>query len=54
MKKGLFKDLGLTRDPVDYFLSVKSYSCVKISNNSEDNTKMIMQGLSLPDPISSL
>ena len=54
MKKGFFKDLGLTRDPVDYFLSVKAYSCVQLSDNSEDNTKMIMQGLSLPDPISSL
>jgi hypothetical protein len=49
MEKGLFDDMGLTRDPVDYFLSVKAYSRVHLSNHVEDNTKTIMQGLSLPD-----
>jgi len=54
MEKGLFDDMGLTRDPVDYFLSVKAYSRVHLSNNVEDNTKTIMQGLSLPDSSPSL
>jgi hypothetical protein len=49
MEKGLFDDMGLTRDPVDYFLSVKAYGRVHLSNHVEDNTKMSMQGLSLPD-----
>jgi Fungal protein kinase len=54
MKKGLFDDMDLTRVPVDYFLSVKAYSHVQLSNTFEDNTKTIMQGLSLPDSSSSL
>jgi len=54
MEKGLFDDMGLTRDPVDYFLSVKAYGCVHLSNNVEDNTKTIMQGLSLPDSCPSV
>jgi hypothetical protein len=54
MKKGLYDDMDLTRDPVDYFLSVKAYSHVQLSNTFEDKTKMIMQGLSLPDSSSSL
>jgi hypothetical protein len=48
MENGFFDDMRLTRNPVDYFLSVKAYSPVQLSNTLEDNTKMIMQGLSLP------
>jgi hypothetical protein len=54
IEKGLFDDMGLTRDPVDYFLFVKAYSHVHLSNNVEDNTKAIMQGLPLPDSSPSL
>jgi hypothetical protein len=54
MKKGLFDDMDLTRDSVDYFLSVKTHSRVQLSNTFEDDTKMIMHGLSLPDSSSSL
>jgi len=54
MEKGLFGDMGLAKDPVDYFLSVKAYGHVHLSNNLEDNTKTIMQGLSLPDSSPSL
>ena len=53
-EKGLFDNMGLTGDPVDYFLSVKAYSRVHLSNSVEDNTKTIMQGLSLPDSSPSL
>ena len=53
-EKGLFDDMGLTKDPVDYFLSVKACGCVHLSNNLEDNTKTIMQDLSLPESSPSL
>jgi hypothetical protein len=48
-EKGLFDDMKLSRDPVDYFLSVKAYTHVQLSTTLDDNTeKTIMRGYSLP------
>ena len=56
MENGFFDDMrpSLSRNPLDYFLSVKAYGPVQLSDTLEDNTKTIMQGLSLPDSSSSL
>jgi hypothetical protein len=54
VENGVFQDMDLARNPVDYFLSVKAYSPVQLSSTFDDNTKMIMQGHSLPDSGSSL
>lgn len=45
---------GSDQRSVDYFLSVKAHSCVQLSNTFQDNTKMIMHGLSLLDSSPSL
>src|SRR5271156_637438 len=41
MQNGLFDDMNLTGDPVDYLLSVKVYGPVRLSNTFEDNTETI-------------